>query len=70
MRSLVDGLSPESGWKTRWTVPSKPATIFDVHDSVVNAAAFGQPGATHAMFAAAMAPTGPRKTEPRKPSGV
>ena len=25
MRSLVEGLSWESGWKTRWTVPSQPA---------------------------------------------
>jgi hypothetical protein len=122
MRSLVEGLSWESGWKTRWTVPSQPAitqartrlgpkplaelfasacvplateetpgaflagrrlvsmdgTTLDVPDSTENADAFGRPGsargegaafpklrlvalaecATHAMFAAAMAPYG------------
>ena len=122
MRSLVEGLSWESGWKTRWTVPSQPAitqararlgpkplaelfgracvplateetpgaflagrrlvamdgTTLDVPASPENADAFGRPGsargegaafpklrlvalaecATHAMFAAAMAPYG------------
>src|SRR5680860_1288170 len=58
MRNLVEGLSWESGWRRKWTVPSKSA-IFQARARLGAAPleALVERG-THAMFAAAMGPYG------------